>query len=79
MISAFPIKTNKSQKQWFHHVRVYILGFLLEGGQVYVALTREMNHWYFKVYVTDTQHQGNVMQEGQTLTKCCNKRVSNVK
>jgi len=56
VISAFPLKTNKSQKQWFDHVRVCILWFLLEGGQVYVALTTEMNHRCAKVYITDSQH-----------------------
>ena len=61
LISAFPMTTDKSQKQWFDHVRVYVLGFLLGGGQVYVALTREMTHQYVKVYITDTQHQGNVI------------------
>lgn len=66
---AFAITINKSQGQTFDEVGILLVEPVFSHGQLYVALSRSKSKDKTKIFICESNVQGNIKNDGVIYTK----------
>ncbi len=69
VIPAYAVTINKSQGQSYQYVGINLETPVFSHGQLYVALSRSRIRENIKIFITNTNEQGNIFDDDRIFTK----------